>query len=289
MRLSSRHWWDLTTAQFAALDMNEVVVLQPVAAVEQHGPHLPVLVDAAINAGIVSRALELAPADLPLLVLRSLPVGKSNEHSAFPGTLTFSYETLGRAWFEIGESVNRAGCRKIIFFNSHGGQPQLVDIICRELRVRLGMFAIACSWFHVVDLSDLFDATELRHGIHAGAIETSVMQRLHPDLVDMTKARNFVSLAERIEQANPVLRSEGLAGAGPQCGRCLRRRGTRHRRGRGGHRRESGFCACDPCNRRPSLSVGQSARVVLFCRVSGIMKATTHRNLGRPRQVSGLF
>jgi creatinine amidohydrolase len=216
MRLSSRHWWDLTTAQFAALDMNEVVALQPVAAVEQHGPHLPVRVDAAINAGIVSRALELAPADLPLLVLPSLPVGKSNEHSAFPGTLTFSYETLGRAWFEIGESVNRAGCRKIIFFNSHGGQPQLVDIVCRELRVRLGMFAIACSWFHVVDLSDLFDATELRHGIHAGAIETSVMQRLHPDLVDMTKARNFVSLAERIEQANPVLRSEGAVGFGWQ-------------------------------------------------------------------------
>jgi creatinine amidohydrolase len=216
MRLPSPHWWDLTTAQFAALDMSEVVALQPVAAVEQHGPHLPVRVDAAINAGIVSRALELAPADLPLLVLPSLPVGKSNEHSAFPGTLTFSYETLGRAWFEIGESVNRAGCRKVIFFNSHGGQPQLVDIVCRELRVRLGMFAIACSWFHVVDLSDLFDATELRHGIHAGAIETSVMRRLHPDLVDMTKARNFVSLAERIEQANPVLRSEGAVGFGWQ-------------------------------------------------------------------------
>ena len=173
-------------------------------------------VDAAINAGIVSRALELMPADLPLLVLPSLPIGKSNEHSAFPGTLTFSYETLGRAWFEIGESVNRAGCRKIIFFNSHGGQPQLVDIVCRELRVRLGMFAVACSWFHIVDLSDLFDPTELRHGIHAGAIETSMMRRLHPDLVDMSKARNFVSLSERIEQANPVLRSEGAVGFGWQ-------------------------------------------------------------------------
>lgn len=216
MRLSSRHWWDLTAAQFAALDMSEVVALQPVAAVEQHGPHLPMRVDAAISAGIVSRALELAPADLPLLVLPSLPVGKSNEHSAFPGTLTFSYETLGRAWFEIGESVNRAGCRKIVFFNSHGGQPQLVDIVCRELRVRLGMFAVSCSWFHVVDLSDLFDATEIRHGIHAGAIETSVMLRLHPDLVDMTKARNFVSRAEQIERANPVLRSEGAVGFGWQ-------------------------------------------------------------------------
>lgn len=216
MRLSSRHWWDLTTAQFAALDMSEVVALQPVAAVEQHGPHLPVRVDAAINAGIVSRALQLAPIELPLLVLPNLPVGKSNEHRAFPGTLTLSYETLSRVWFEIGESVNRAGCRKIIFFNSHGGQPQLVDIVCRELRVQLNMFAVACSWFHIVDLSDLFGAIELRHGIHAGAIETSVMRHLHPDLVDMTKARNFVSLAERIEQDNPVLRSEGAVGFGWQ-------------------------------------------------------------------------
>jgi creatinine amidohydrolase len=104
----------------------------------------------------------------------------------------------------------------MIFFNSHGGQPQLLDIVCRELRVRLGMFAVACSWFHIVDLSDLFEAAEIRHGIHAGAIETSVMRRLHPDLVDMTQARNFVSLSERIEQANLVLRSEGSVGFGWQ-------------------------------------------------------------------------
>jgi creatinine amidohydrolase len=216
VKLPSRHWWDLTSAQLVAIDMREVVALQPVAAVEQHGPHLPVRVDAAINAGIVARALDLLPDDLPLLVLPALPVGKSNEHIAYPGTLTFSYETLARAWFEIGESVHRAGCRKMIFFNSHGGQPQLLDIVCRELRVRLGMFAIACSWFHIVDLSDLFEAAEIRHGIHAGAIETSVMRRLHPDLVDMTQARNFVSLSERIEQANLVLRSEGSVGFGWQ-------------------------------------------------------------------------
>jgi creatinine amidohydrolase len=216
MRLPSRHWWDLTTAQFAELDMAEIVALQPVAAVEQHGPHLPVRVDAAINAGMISRALELAPDDLPLLLLPGLWVGKSNEHAAFPGTLTLSYETLGRAWIEIGESVSRTGCRKIIFFNSHGGQPQLIDIICRELRVRLNMFAVACSWFQIVELSDLFDPTELKHGIHAGGIETSAMLHLHPDLVDMAKARNFVSAAERIEQANTVLRSEGSVGFGWQ-------------------------------------------------------------------------
>jgi creatinine amidohydrolase len=216
VKLPSRHWWDLTSAQFAALDLSDVVALQPVGAVEQHGPHLPVRVDAAINAGIVNRALELTPEDVPLLMLPPLPVGKSNEHSAYPGTLTLSYETLGHVWFEIGESVRRAGCRKIIFFNSHGGQPQLVDIVCRELRVRLGMFAVACSWFNTIDMSSLFDEVEIRHGIHAGAIETSVMLHLHPDLVNISEARNFVSEAERVEQRHAVLRSEGSVGFGWQ-------------------------------------------------------------------------
>ncbi len=216
MSLPSRWWWELTTAQFAALDATKIIALQPVGAVEQHGPHLPVCVDAAINAGIVARAVELMPDDLPLLVLPSLPIGKSNEHIAFPGTLTLSYETLMRAWYEIGESVQRTGCRKIIFFNSHGGQPQLMDIVCRELRVRLGMLAVACSWFQAIDMSDLFEAVELRHGIHGGQIETSVMLHLQPHLVDMAKARDFVSASAEIERANDVLRSEGLVGFGWQ-------------------------------------------------------------------------
>src|SRR6202051_1744331 len=118
MVLKSHWWWDLTTQDFAGLDAERVVAVLPVAAVEQHGPHLPVRVDAAINAGIVTRALDLLPDDLPLLVLPALPVGKSDEHIAYPGTLTLSYETLGRAWFEIGESVHRAGLRKLLFFNS---------------------------------------------------------------------------------------------------------------------------------------------------------------------------
>ena len=101
--------------------MAGMVAVLPVGAVEQHGPHLPVSVDAAINAGIVARAVELMEPDMPVLVLPMMPVGKSNEHIAYPGTLTLSYETLARLWIEIGESVWRTGCRKLIIFNSHGG------------------------------------------------------------------------------------------------------------------------------------------------------------------------
>ncbi len=214
--MASRYWADLSTAEFAAADIEALVALQPVAAIEQHGPHLPVSVDAAINRGIVEAALSRLPDGVPALVLPALPVGKSNEHVAFPGTLSLSYETLGRVWFEIAESVRRAGCRRIIFFNSHGGQPQLVDIVCREVRVRLEMFAVACTWFQCTELSDLFDATECAHGIHAGAIETSAMLHLHPELVAMAKARDWPSAAIGVERENAVLRAEGKTGFGWQ-------------------------------------------------------------------------
>jgi creatinine amidohydrolase len=216
MTLKSRYWWDLSTRDFAALDMSKIVALQPVGAVEQHGPHLPVRVDAAINEGIVHRAISLMPSDLPVLVLPPMTVGKSNEHLAFPGTLSFSYETLARMWTEIGESVHRAGCTRIVYFNSHGGQPQIMDIVCRELRVKLGMLAVGCSWFRTVDSSDLFGAEERQHGIHAGQSETSVMLHLHPNLVDMTKAENFVPLSVKLEKAGAMLTPEGAVGFGWQ-------------------------------------------------------------------------
>jgi len=212
----SRHWWDLTTEEFSSLDMARAVALLPVCAVEQHGPHLPLRVDAAINAGIVQRALELLPPDLPLLVLPAQNVGKSDEHIAFPGTLSIQYETLGRLWFDLAESVFRAGCRRIIFFNSHGGQPQLIDIVCRDLRVRLNMLAVNCAWFNVTEMTDLFEPEELRYGIHGGAVETSLMLYLHPELVKMDRARNFVSRAIAIEAENSVLRVEGSTGIGWQ-------------------------------------------------------------------------
>lgn len=214
--LKSHWWWDLSTRDFAELDLSKLVAVLPVGAVEQHGPHLPVRVDAAINAGIVARAVELMPDSLPALILPALPIGKSDEHTAYPGTLTLSYETLARLWFEVSESVHRAGCRKIILFNSHGGQPQVMEIVCRDLRVKLGMFAVSCSWFRTVDSSDLINAEERRHGIHGGESETSVMLHLHGDLVDMSRAENFVPLSVELEKSYAILTPEGAVGFGWQ-------------------------------------------------------------------------
>jgi creatinine amidohydrolase len=216
MVLKSHWWWDLTTQDFADIDAEHVVAILPVGAVEQHGPHLPVRVDAAINAAIVARAVELMPADCPALVLPMMPVGKSDEHLAFPGTLTLSYETLARVWFELGESVHRAGIRKILFFNSHGGQPQLLEIVCRDLRVKLGMFAVSAMWPRLIEMDELFDTSENKHGIHAGQSETSVMLHLHPELVEMQRAENFVPLSVEIERESEILGSGGSVSFGWQ-------------------------------------------------------------------------
>lgn len=190
-RLPRRYWHEMTHEAFRGLDPATTVAVLPVAAIEQHGPHLPVYVDACINQGVVARAIELAPADLPFTVLPMMPVGKSNEHLAFPGTLTFSAATLTAMWTELGEAVHRAGLKKILFVNSHGGQPQVMEIVCRELRVRLGMVAVSYGWFGGGVPDGLYTDDERRWGIHAGDIETSMMLHLRPDLVQMDKAEDF--------------------------------------------------------------------------------------------------
>lgn len=187
----SRFWQDLTSQDFTRLDAEATVVLLPVAAIEQHGPHLPVSVDATLNAGVLAAALDLLPATLPLLVLPALPVGKSDEHIAWPGTLTLSAETLTRLWTEIGDSVFRAGLRKLVLFNAHGGQPQVMDIVARDLRLRHRMLVVAANWFSFGLPPGLFTAEEEAHGIHAGDIETSMMLHLRPDLVRRGQVANF--------------------------------------------------------------------------------------------------
>ena len=145
------------------------------------------------------------PQGCPALVLPMTSVGKSDEHLAFPGTLTLSHETLGRVWYELGASVHRAGLRKILFFNSHGGQPQVAEIVCRDLRVKLGMFAASAMWPQLIDMQDLFDAAEVKHGIHGGQIETSMMLHLHPELVDMARAENFSPVTVEVERETELL------------------------------------------------------------------------------------
>lgn len=209
-------WIDHSTEAFATRDLSQTVVVLPIAAVEQHGPHLPVDVDAAINAEIVRRTAERLPDEGDVLFLPPMSVGKSDEHLAFPGTLAISAETLRQVWLDIARSVKRAGAAKLILFNSHGGQISLMDIVCRDIRIELGMLAVACSWFRIAPVEDLFSLEEIEHGIHGGDIETSMMLAIAPERVAMEKAENFVPLTVAIARSGSMLTAEGAIGFGWQ-------------------------------------------------------------------------
>jgi creatinine amidohydrolase len=203
-----RRWAEMTTKEFADLDPRTIAIL-PTAAIEQHGPHLPVMVDARINQGIVDRILDLAPADLPIAVLPMLPVGKSVEHLSYPGTLTTTATTLQALWTDVGLSVARAGVQKLLILNSHGGQPQVMEIVARELRVLAGMFVVGLSWWGVGMPKGLFPADEWTHGLHANSTETSIMMHLEPGLVNEAERANFVPASIEMQKRFPMLKPEG--------------------------------------------------------------------------------
>ncbi len=211
----SRYWQDLASNAFRTLPQDTVAIL-PIGAIEQHGPHLPVYVDSCINEMLLDRAINEADSDIAMIALPLQAIGKSNEHLAFPGTLSLSAETLMHMLTEIGESVSRAGIRRLILLNSHGGQPQVLDIVARGLRVSHGMLVVNASWFNLAITDGLFANSECRHGIHGGEIETSLMLHLRPDLVDMSKAADFGSLSRDMEGDFELLTPEGGIGFGWQ-------------------------------------------------------------------------
>ncbi len=201
--LPSRFWHELTTRDFAQLRDGplaaQAVAVLPVAAVEQHGPHLPLSVDATLLQGVVDAALPRLPADLPVLFLPPQVVGLSTEHLAYPGTLSLAPATVIALWTEIGACVARAGVKKLLLLNGHGGQVSVMDIVARELRQHHGLLTYSSSWFSL-PLPDavqaLFSAEEHRFGIHAGEIETSMMLHLAPQTVRMEQAQDFRSSSQ---------------------------------------------------------------------------------------------
>ncbi|MDB5932469.1 MAG: Creatininase [Polaromonas sp.] len=199
----TRFWADLKTTDFARLDLGRCIAVLPVAAVEQHGPHLPLNVDATLVDGVIVSALPQLQADLPVLFLPTQAIGFSPEHTRFAGTLTLKAETILRLWTELGESVAATGVKKLVLLNSHGGQVGLMDVVARDLRTRLGMLVYSVNSFnlplkdaHGASVAGQFSAHEHRFGIHGGEIETSMMLALRPEQVDMAKAQNFHSTSQ---------------------------------------------------------------------------------------------
>ncbi len=205
--LNTRFWAELRTTDFARLNLARTIAVLPVAATEQHGPHLPLNVDTVLVDGVVQACLPHLRADLPVLFLPTQTTGLSPEHQAFAGTLTHSAHTTLDMWTQLAESVSRSGVNKLVLLNSHGGQVGLMDVVGRDLRSRLHMLVYSVSWFNLPlgAAAEAFSADEHRFGIHAGDMETSMMLALRPDLVDMTAAQNFASTSQTRAQQFEIL------------------------------------------------------------------------------------
>ena len=215
MSLNTHFWSDLNTHDFAGMDKSRAVAVLPLAATEQHGPHLPLSVDTDIVNAVIARSvsvLQIQAPSLPVYFLPTQAVGLSPEHAAFAGTLTIKPETLIRLWTDIAESVKAAGIHKLVLFNAHGGHVGAMDVVARDLRARLGMLVYSVNWYQLPlldaegrDLNALFSDHEHRFGVHAGDVETSVMLALKPHAVRMDKAQNFKSTSEQRAAKFPIL------------------------------------------------------------------------------------
>ncbi|MGF1546251.1 MAG: creatininase family protein [Thiotrichales bacterium] len=193
-----RYWQDLTTAEFARLDPERTIALLPVAAIEQHGPHLPLATDALINAGLVERLRTAPLTQAEVLVLPPQVIGNSLEHTAYPGTLHAPPETLLALWTALGRSVARSGLRKLLILNTHGGQQSLVDLVALRLRAEENLLVVRANYFAFGTPPGLFAHDELAHGLHGGEVETSMLLHLHPELVRREALTDFAALPREL-------------------------------------------------------------------------------------------
>lgn len=201
-------WAERRSAEFNSINPDSAIAILPTAAIEQHGPHLPVGTDKMIMQGMLERFRQSCPADIDPYILPIQSIGKSNEHLWARGTLTLSAADALTTWTDIGLCVARAGFKKIVIINSHGGNLDLISILTRELRVRAGMLAVKCQWGNFGHPESMFSKDELRYGIHGGDVETSLMLAFEPHCVDLELAMDFRSTAENdpIAPTGPISR-----------------------------------------------------------------------------------
>lgn len=195
-----RDWTDISWSAIAPAEASRLIAVLPLGATEQHGPHLPLETDVLIAQAYLARTRELLPDEAPVAFLPVQPVGISTEHIDYPGTLTLATEIALKGWIEIGESVARAGVKKLVIITSHGGNSAAMMLVAQELRAHQKMFVVTTSWSRLSAAERVFPADEVRHGIHGGAVETSIMLARYPDQVRHEAIADFPSISIAMER-----------------------------------------------------------------------------------------
>jgi creatinine amidohydrolase len=178
----NRNFAYLSWKQVDALPRDKTVLVLPTAAIEQHGPHLPLATDTLINSILLGAALTRMPQETPIYVLPAVCYGKSNEHIGFPGTLSVSSTTFMAVLRDLGASIAAAGFKKLVLYNSHGGNASLVDVMARDLRAEFGLRLFSLFGSAGAAFTGL-GAQERAYGFHAGEVETSFLLSAIPELV----------------------------------------------------------------------------------------------------------
>jgi creatinine amidohydrolase len=186
-----RNWTEIHWPDFSGTDPERWIAVLPLAATEQHGPHLPLGTDVMIGEAYLARVRELLPAKIPATFLPQQPVGISTEHTYYPGTLTLPTEAALKSWMALGTSVAYAGIRKLVIVTSHGGNSAAMTLVAQDLRAQYALFVVTTSWSRLSAVDGSFPAEEVRHGIHGGAAETSIMLARYPELVRKEAIADF--------------------------------------------------------------------------------------------------
>jgi creatinine amidohydrolase len=195
-----RDWSEISWPEISGPSRAGWIAVLPLAATEQHGPHLPLGTDVMIAQAYLARVRELLPAAIPATFLPLQPVGISTEHTGYPGTLTLPTVVALKAWMAIGESVARAGLKKLVMVTSHGGNSAAMTLVAQDLRAQYGLLAVTTAWSRFGAPEGLFSAEELRHGVHGGAVETSIMLARYKPHVRIDAIADFRSAGIAMEQ-----------------------------------------------------------------------------------------
>lgn len=200
VKVPPRDWNAIAWPEVSAADAAQWIAVLPLAATEQHGPHLPLETDVMIGEAYLAALKQLLPPALPVSFLAVQRIGISTEHTDYPGTQTLSTAEALNQWMAIGESVARRGVKKLVMVTSHGGNSAAMMLVAQDLRARHGMLAVTTSWSRFGAPEGLFSAEELRHGIHGGAVETSIMLARYPQAVRKDAITDFPSSAAAMEK-----------------------------------------------------------------------------------------